>query len=110
MLISDWSSDVCSSDLLCRYIDRAMSEDELSVAQAQMIVLVIDAIRFMFEHRIAGDGRPVDRHVLRAFRLGVEQFSDLARLSLADEAIRPVAQRVALDLSWLKGQERIAAR
>src|SRR3546814_2051287 len=29
------------ADCLCRYIDRAMSEDELSVAQAQMIVLEI---------------------------------------------------------------------
>src|SRR3546814_9874452 len=40
------------ADCLCRYIDRDMSEDELSVAQAQMIILVIDAIRFMFEQRI----------------------------------------------------------
>src|SRR3546814_18485653 len=68
MRISDWSSDVCSSDLGQRLLERRRVDDLLALEV------------------LGGEGRDRDRHVLKALRRplrGDDDILDTARILLS---------------------------
>src|SRR3546814_2600508 len=87
MRISDWSSDVCSSDLQCR--PHRPIEDVIAIAPAACRVTCVET----FQHRLCPQHRHADRQVGTgaqdpathvALRLGIEMH-DLAATMRSEE-------------------------
>src|SRR3546814_2557557 len=103
MRISDWSSDVCSSDLYRQYRDRAgdAPADNKAVASA-------DAKR--------ADAPPAKPRMLGSIAFqpctlpsqmgapGVE--AQCGSLSVAENPAEPEARRIELNIAWLPADER----
>src|SRR3546814_15956330 len=93
MRISDWSSDVCSSDLGQRLLERRRVDDLLALEV------------------LGGEGRDRDRHVLKALRRplrGDDDILDTARILLSARVGGRVLRCGGIGLceGWARRQER----